>query len=198
MAQSNVYSLNVVGYYNVPIAASTLYVVANQLNTTNNTVPYVLPPVDGMQVQKYSGSWSAYTYDSSIPDWTPSANGVTLNPGEGAFLRSPVATTLTFVGEVMQGVLSNSLPKGTYVIRNSMVPQTGGITADLGLVPADGDTIQVWATPNPGWNAYTYDSSIPGYTPGTGDVTVNIGTAFFFRRSPTATDESWIRNFTVQ
>lgn len=196
MAQSNVYSLNVVGYYNVPITPNTLYVVANQLNTTNNTVPYILPQVDGMQVQKYAGSWSAYTYDVTIPDWTPSANAVTLNPGEGAFLRSPTATTLTFVGEVMQGNLTNSLPIGTYVIRSSMVPQTGLISTDLALGAEDGDTIQVWNNPNPGWNASTYDVTIPGWTPS--EPTVQLGTAFFFRKSPTATQSYWWRSFTVQ
>ena len=43
MAQSNVYSLNVVGYYNVPVTANQYVMIANQLNTTNNTIGSLLP-----------------------------------------------------------------------------------------------------------------------------------------------------------
>ena len=44
MAQ-NVYSLNVVGYYNVTIPQNGLYMIANQLNTTNNTLDNVFANV---------------------------------------------------------------------------------------------------------------------------------------------------------
>jgi hypothetical protein len=52
LAQSNVYSLNVVGYYNVTVPANTFVLVGNQLNTTNNTLPGIIPaPPPGSQFQ---------------------------------------------------------------------------------------------------------------------------------------------------
>src|SRR3954470_8755678 len=55
MAQSNVYSLNVVGYYNVPVPANQLVLVANQLNTTNNTIAGLIQGPPNAQFYKYNG-----------------------------------------------------------------------------------------------------------------------------------------------
>ncbi len=194
MAQSNVYSLNVVGYYNIPIAANQNYVIANQLNTTNNSLASLMATApDGAQFQKFNGSWSASTYDALTPGWLPDGNA-TLNPGEGGFFRSPVATTITFVGEVLQGSLTNTLPINTYVIRSSMVPQAGLISKDLGLAAEDGDQIQTWT--GTGWSASTYDALTPGWLPS--EPNIPIGTAFFFHKASTSTSSTWVRNFTVQ
>ena len=59
MAQSNVYSLNVVGYYNVPVAANSLVMIANQLNTTNNTLGSLIasPPPSSL-FYKFTGAWN--------------------------------------------------------------------------------------------------------------------------------------------
>jgi len=194
MAQSNVYSLNVVGYYNIPIAANQNYVIANQLNTTNNTLASLLAVApDGAQFQKFNGSWVSSTYDELAPGWLPDGNA-TLNPGEGGFFRSPVATTLTFVGEVLQGNLTNTLPINTYVIRSSMVPQAGLISADLKLAAEDGDQIQTWN--GNGWTSATYDELAPGWLPA--EPNIPIGAAFFFHKASTSQNSTWVRNFTVQ
>src|SRR5512132_2719661 len=114
----NVYSANVVGYINVAVPANQYILIANQLNTGSNTIANVLAGVPGGAIfQKYSGSgYSAYNYDDLDNAWAPDGNA-TLNPGEGGFFKSPVATTITFVGEVMQGSLTNALPAvGTYGI----------------------------------------------------------------------------------
>src|SRR6267142_1053774 len=105
VAQSNVYSLNVVGYYNVSMGAGQKVLLGNQLNTTNNTLAGVIPnPPPLSQFFKFNG-----------------------------FFISLVAATLTFVGEVRQGSLTNTLPKGIKVLRTSIVPQAGRVTTDLGL-----------------------------------------------------------------
>jgi hypothetical protein len=124
-AQSNVYSTNVVGYYDLNVPANKYVLLANQLNTTNNTIGNVLgTSQDGAIFQKFLNGYTAYVYDSLVPGWTPDGNA-TLNPGEGGFYKSAVATTLTFVGEVLQGNLTNTLPVNKYALRSSMVPQAG-------------------------------------------------------------------------
>src|SRR6267142_5754961 len=91
VAQSNVYSLNVVGYYNVPVAANQYILVGNQLNTTNNTLAGVIPsPPPGATFQAYSGGGlSAYVFDEFDLVWTPNGNA-NLAPGQGGYFRSPV------------------------------------------------------------------------------------------------------------
>jgi hypothetical protein len=190
MAQ-NVYSLNVVGYYNVPVPANQYVMVANQLTTTNNTLGGILPTVPpGSIFQKFGAGWSAYVFDDADLVWTPNASA-TLAPGEGGFFKSPVATTLTFVGEVKQGSLTNDLPIGLYTVVGSQVPQAGTATA-LGIPGEAGDILQKW---NNGWSAFVFDDADLVWTPSV--PSFGVGEAFFYKKSPTATQSKWIRNFTV-
>jgi len=192
MAQSNVYSLNVVGYYNVNVPANKYVLLANQLNTTNNTIGSVLgTSQDGAIFQKFLNGYTAYVYDSLVPGWTPDGNA-TLNPGEGGFYKSPVATTLTFVGEVLQGNLTNTLPINKYAVRSSIVPQAGTLT-QLGIPAEDGDVVQTYGN---GYTAYVYDSLAPGWTPS--EPSLTVGQSFFYKKASTSTQSQWVRNFTVQ
>jgi len=192
-AQNNVYSLNVVGYYNLTIPANQRVLIANQLNTANNTIGSLLPngPVSA-QLFKYNGSYTAYNFDDIANAWLPDGNA-TLNPGEGCFFISPTATTLTFVGEVMQGSLTNSTPINQLVLRSSMVPQAGKITADLGLPGEAGDQMYTY---NKGYTAYNFDDIAADWLPN--QPTLNVGDAFFLRKAATSTSSLWVRNFTVQ
>src|ERR1043165_8066346 len=89
MAQSNVYSLNVVGYYNVVIPGGTKVMVANQLNTTNKPLVnnqkrirgYTVPvPIflsqmgingeDGDIAFQFHGGYSASPYDTDASEWS--------------------------------------------------------------------------------------------------------------------------------
>ena len=191
-AQSNVYSLNVVGYYNVTVPANQLVAVANQLNTSDNKISSLLPAGPaGALLYKYNGGYTAYAFDDADNVWTPDGNA-TLNPGEGAFFKSPVATTLTFVGEVLQGSLTNTLPIGALALRSSIVPQAGTATA-LGIPGEGGDLLYKYAA---GFSAYAFDDADMVWTPS--EPVLNVGEAFFYKKSPTATQNKWIRNFTVQ
>ena len=218
MAQSNVYSLNVVGYYNLPIAANHLTLIANQLNTTNNTLNSLLAPADpasadGSGLFKYNGGYTSYDFDGldtapgfpngywelgGVPDTT-----TTLNPGEGVFYRPFSATTLTFVGEVLQGTLVTTLPSGLS-IRSSKVPQQGMITTDLGVPAEDGDNCFIYAG---GYTVYDYDGldTAPGHPNGywelggnVNEPTITVGQSFFYLKFPGGVSNSWVRNFTVQ
>jgi hypothetical protein len=194
MAQSNVYSLNVVGYYNITVNAGQKVLIANQLNTTNNTIGSVLIPQPNDQFFKFNGGFTAYNGDSYTPGvWDP--NGLaTLNPGEGGFYIPAVATTITFVGEVLQGSLTNTLPINTKVIRSSIVPQAGAATGALGLPVEPNDQLFTF---NGGYTAYNGDS----YSPGTWDPSdpqLVVGQAFFYIKANGGVQSNWVRNFTVQ
>src|SRR5215467_15388768 len=142
VAQSNVYSTNVVAYMNITVPANQYVMIANQLNTTNNALASLLPlSPDGAIFQKYydQGFFQACDFDAIDHAWMPNGDA-TLNPGEGGFYQSPVATTLTFVGEILQGTLTNTLPIGECVIRSSIVPQAATPTV-LGIPAEDGDTL---------------------------------------------------------
>jgi hypothetical protein len=189
MAQA-VYSQNVVGYVNIPVPASTKVLIANQLNTTNNTIGNLLPSVaPNTQLFKFNNGYTAYGFDELDLSWTPNANA-TLNPGEGCFLISPVATTLTFVGEVMQGSLTNTLPTGVKVLRSSMVPQAGLISATLGLPGEANDQLFTFSG---GFTAYGFDELDLSWTPS--EPNIAVGQAFFYTKA--GSQNNWIRNFTV-
>ncbi len=195
MAQSNVYSLNVVGYYNVTIPAGALTVIANQFNTTNNTLGALIPnPPPGTFFYKYvSGSgWVTYNFDEFDLKWLPNAD-VTLNPGEAGFFKNVTTSpmTLTFVGEVPQGTLTNALPAGL-AIRSSIVPQAGKVTTDLLYPAVAGDFVYKYV-PGTGWTTYNFDEFDLKWLPS--EPTFGVGEGFFSKKSA-ATD--WVRPFTVQ
>jgi hypothetical protein len=193
MAQ-NVYSLNVVGYYNVTVPANSFAMIANQLDTANNTLGALIPTApDGTQFFKYTtgSGWATFTYDELEPGWLPNGNA-TLNPAEGGFLKNNTAAalTVTFVGEVKQGALSTDMPAG-YAVRSSQVPQAGTLTV-LGFPGADGDQVFKY-TPGSGYATATYDELEPGWLPA--EPTIGVGEAFFSRKGAATT---WVRNFTVE
>jgi len=194
MAQ--VYSLNVVGYYNVTVPANSMQMIANQFNTTNNTLAALIPapPVNSQFFKYVTGTgYSVSTFDEFDLVWSPDGAS-TLNPGEGGFFMNAGGTplTLTFVGEVPQGSLTNTLPIGQYAITASQVPQAGTPTA-LGVPGEAGDTLQVFGA---GYTAFTFDDADMAWTPQP-EPTIAVGQSFFYKKSPTATKSTWVRNFTV-
>src|SRR5579859_7839113 len=119
MAQSNVYSLNIVGYVNVTLTngGSGFTLFANQLdfdgtgtnNTLNNVLSTNMP--NNTTVYKFNPSTGGYTASSYVTGigWLPDGTA-TLNPGEGAFINVPTTATVTLVGNVLQGNLSTPYP----------------------------------------------------------------------------------------
>jgi len=167
--------------------------LGNQLNTTNNTLGGVIPnPPPNSQFFKYNGGFTAYSFDDVDLVWLPNAN-VSLAPGEGGFFISPVNTTLTFVGEVKQGSLTNTLPKGTKVIRTSIVPQAGRVTTDLALPGEPNDQLFTYSG---GFTAYSFDDVDLVWLPT--EPTNTVGAAFFYIKNAANNTTNWIRNFTVQ
>jgi hypothetical protein len=202
MAQSNVYSLNVVGYYNVTVGSHQQVFIANQLNTTNNTIGALLaPPAVGNNdlLYKFNGGFVAAQYSTDDGQWDPDPN-VTLNPGEAAFFKNTqtATETLTFVGEVLQGTLANTLPAGVQVLRSSMVPQQGLVSTDLGVPYFNNDLLYLFnvGQNGAGYTAYQYSTDDGQWDPS--EPVINVGQGFFYKKAANANNPNWIRNFTVQ
>src|SRR5713226_8395341 len=129
-SMAQVFSVNAVGYVKVTVPAGKLQLLANPLNQPNNDLNIILPlKDDGSQ-----DGVTIYRFDPSAPPngayrnaigWSGNGagmggvwltadmdpNATVLNPGEGFFVDNITAADvdLTFVGEVMQGNLSNPI-----------------------------------------------------------------------------------------
>lgn len=206
MAQSNVYSLNVVGYVNVTIP-SGYSLIANPLNATDNTVSNLFSTANPLGATVYSWNGSGFvanTLDEFGGGWGNPA--LSLAPGVGFLIRNPGAQfTNTFVGEVLQGTLNNTPPSG-YSLLASMVPQQGYLadttSAGLGLTAGLGDTVYGWS--GTGFVAINNDEFGGGWNTNVPPFTVdnakgpliNVAQGFFYNN--VAHTATWVRNFTVQ
>jgi hypothetical protein len=195
VSQAQVYSVNAVGYINV-VCKPGFNMVANQLINSNSTVAALFPNMpSGTQVLKWLGTgFSVNSYDADFGEWDDPSQ--TLQPGESAFFRNPTTTniTVTFVGDVPQGGLTNTIPLN-YSLKSSMVPQAGLLQTSLGFVPSGGDQVLRWVNGYPassGYAVHSYDSDF-----GEWDVepNVNVGEGFFIKR--VAAGQNWVRQFSV-
>jgi len=181
----------VVGYINVATPAGQKVLLGNQLHTTNDTLVTVIPVAPpGANFFKYDGTFHTYTFDDVDLAWT---GDTSLAVGEGGFFVSPVNTTITFVGTVLQGRLTNTLPIGVKAIRTSMVPQSGRISADLQLPAEAGDNLYQYRGT---YSTFTFDDVDLAWVPT--EPTNRVGEAFFYLKAATGVSNLWIRNFTVQ
>src|SRR5665213_212205 len=138
MAQStNVYSLNAVGYINVTVAPGYNMVSCPLIASPDNTLNTVLNNNSGVynKVGVYAFVNGVYTSDTGASfanGITPNTNGwnnngtITLNPGQAVWINAVTNTTITFVGTVPQGSLTNVLHPGFNLV-SSAVPTSGYI-----------------------------------------------------------------------
>jgi hypothetical protein len=203
-AQTNVYSLNVVGYYNVALTPGW-NLLANQFIMTNANANYVLAsmPPDGSLLYRFNpltqGYYDAGTYFTNV-GWYPlsgDTNDSVLNLplGESFLVWTPQPWTNTFVGEVAQGNLVNPLP-AYYSLKASMVPQAGLLQTDLVFPAYAGD--QVWKWGAAAFTPYTYNNVGGAWVPS--EPSLGVGQGFFLYRAPdqATTNHWWVRNFVVQ
>ena len=133
-AQSNVYSLNIVGYVNVVLQPG-FNLIVNPLKTgVSNGVNEVMAGLpDASIVSSFSGGvYDTRTLDTG--DWIDSNFAVTtpplIPPGKGFFCYVPSLYTNTFVGTVVPapgGSNTMSLPPGFSLIGSPM-PVGGTVT----------------------------------------------------------------------
>lgn len=205
MAQSNVYSLNIVGYVNKTIP-SGYSLIANPLKAgVTNGANEIMPLVDGSIYLTWNGtSYNYASYDSGLGGWidvnfNPSVPP-SLPPGKGFFFFNPLAQyTNTWVGEVVPapGVTNTlSLPSG-YSLVGSVLPASAAqvTAAPIRLPQIDGMVLLGWTG-----TAYTYasyDSGLGGWI----DVNFNpttepgytVGNGFFYFNPVGATPwQQWL------
>jgi hypothetical protein len=201
-AQSPVYSVNAVGYVNTSLVAG-YNLISNPLNNTatdGNLIKTLFGNLpDGTQVYLFNGTgFDIGTVDSLSGGLTGPATLLNhaLMPGEGVFVRINAAQTITFVGEVMAGSLSNPVPAG-FSVRSSQVPQAGKVVDDLKFPVVEGDQIYIYNTTSGKYDIYTSDSLAttgwdgPGAAP---NPSVDVGQAFFVH---TVAAKNWTRSFSI-
>jgi len=206
---AQVYSVNAVGYVNVPITPG-FNLVSNPLdagagnNTVANLFKNLTPaPVAGYRVyvlNETTGAFNPAAAWSPIPGTGFGTSGsatLEVKPGTGAFVYNPdavgtAARTLTFVGEVMQGNLSNPLPVG-YAIRANQVPQAGAPNA-FGLPGGIGDRLYRFNKTTGGYDTFAYTNPGPSWKPAL--PSIDVGEAFFYFNAQSAA-KSWDRTFNV-
>ncbi len=216
-AQS-VYSVNAVGYVNI-VVTNGYNLICNPLNGTNNNINTIIPsaPQDSLVLtwdnagQRFVNTVTFFDVpgDPVNTGWYD-ANFVkatnVIAPGQGIFFRKPNAgsQTLTFVGEVPQGNLTNRI--GTlYGFYSSIVPQSAGLTS-LGF-PGKQDMRYVqWSKGGQRYvNTLTY-FDVPGDPLNTGwydanfvktEPTPEVGEGFLLFNPAANGPQNWGRTFSV-
>jgi hypothetical protein len=213
MAQSNVYSLNVVGYVNVPtVGGGNFNLMANPLVNANNGITnlFTAPTAqDGDQIYRWNVGaqdldGTIYTYATFSSSWD---GNFSLLPGEAVFyLNAGGNKTNTFVGDVGQGVLNQPsalgsggvdiIGGGSFNMIGGPVPISGAHTnATDGIIPRDGDQVYTWNT-----GAQDLNGTIATYSTFSSSwdtlITITPGQGFFYLGAG-PNQAAWTRNFTV-
>jgi hypothetical protein len=207
-ATAQVFSVNAVGYVNVQLTPG-FNLVSNPLQAADNSIGALFSNISpsipaGMRVYAFNAATGAFHTPAQrrgapFNDWSPAASAAIQVPvGEGAFVFDPrtagsAPLTLTFVGEVRQGDLSNPIPSG-FSIKANMVPQAGRPDTFGTFPAAGGDRFFKFNKATGGYNTHTrrgapfndWNPALP---------TIEVGEAFFYFRSGAPT--AWTRTFNV-
>jgi len=224
MAQSNVYSLNIVGYVNIPVQAGKFYLMANPftdgagdsinnsaLTTSFNTDAagqdgsslFVYDSVHGYSVEGYGAA------SLTNGTWSPGTNAIP--PGRGFWLNPQDNLTITFTGSVVlssTNVLNGNNNQELTLVGSAYPASTNLVGLGINWLPIaqganqDGDSIFRWNstaqnfTTSPGGN-YGFGATV-GWSGPTGDTNgpvLNVGEGFFYDNANST--DSWIQSFTV-
>ncbi len=196
-------SSNVVGYVQLTVPAGGTSLIANPLNATNNTLGggvLTLPPsAMNVVIRKFTPDvgWGGPVSGNGGQPW--SDPGVTLDPGEGAFLTNggPLLN-LTFVGEVLEGSQINPVSSG-WSVTASKLPRalplgTSGEAGTLQFPAAANDEVQLWN--GSAYVDYMFNGS-SWVDPGTGDPNrpvLEVAQAFLCYKADAG---DWIQNYAV-
>lgn len=191
LAQStNVYSDNAVGVVQQVYQPGQFQMICNPLNTTNNTLGSLMPSMpNGTSIFKWNGA----SYVSStflFGSWSQPA--LTLNPGEGCFIKVGGSAPYTniWAGEIMQGMLTNNFAVGFSIVSSKVPQEADAVTLGLLCSPANGDAIYKY---NPATGTYSSATFLFGsWNPS--PPTIAVGEAVFLKSS---TGHSCVRNFSI-
>jgi hypothetical protein len=203
MAQTPVYSLNVVGYVNLQIT-NGFNMVANQFDYdgtgTNNTLGTVFGSnlTAGSAVYGYNaGSFVLSTYLGN-GKWSGSSNVVnaSMNPGNAFWLKSfPAgATNVTLVGNVYQGTNVQILPLGFQFVA-AVPPISGGLQGVLGYKPNGGDATYQYNAISRSYTLHTCLNPATTNWSNGGQPVPAVGEGFWLKVFKAT---NWVQSFTVQ
>jgi len=218
MAQSNVYSLNVVGYVNVPLNLGYNLVTAQLVGTNSNIATVMgnnLP--ENITVYKWNPALQTLnnpdTYYSAATAGTAGwydVNGnistTTLNLGEGFLVGNQIAVTnVTFIGNVSQTTNTTTLGLG-YNFTGLAVPLSVDLTTNstLALPPVNNLAVYTLNSAGNGYNdPITYFdltiAPVAGWYDVNGNITPiipRIGQGLLIGNQTAVTP--WKTSFTVQ
>jgi hypothetical protein len=201
-SDAQVYSANVVGYVNINIAANQKFtLLANPLSNGGNQISNVLSTLpDGNSVLTFSGGSFGQNVKDLFGGGFDNPSQV-LAPGTGFFIKNDndTAMTITFVGEVEQGLRTNALPFNAYALVGSHTP-VGTNIADLGYAGVDGDYVYKYSN---GFVQYIRDLFGGGWSPvgpecdAVKGPKLSVAEGLFYNNQSGAAAQ-WISNFTVQ
>jgi hypothetical protein len=192
-------SVNIVGYVNKTVPAGKFAILANPLNNADNKISTVIAsPPSGLIVYRWDNAGSRYIVNSFDIDLGWDDAGAVIAPGEGFFVKAPAAgdATITFVGEVATGALSNPLP-GNFSIRASQVPQAGKLQEDLSFPSKGGDIVYRYNVATQGYVVNSFDVDLGWDTADGSSPSVDVAEGFYLFRQP-ANAGAWTRTFNVQ
>jgi hypothetical protein len=203
VAQSNVYSLNIVGYVNVDVTPGwNLLSVPLKPSDGNNQISntIVLPDdLDGSTISTWGG-----TSFVSGPNWVAGEGWLTAqgNPvnleipvGEAFFMFATAAGKITYVGEVMQGEITYNVVPGVNMLANK-VPVDEAFPGQAS--GQDGDVLLVWkGNWNESWDYVAGEGWINASNPSTAGPTLKVGNGLVYRNN-NATAFQWTRSFNPQ
>jgi hypothetical protein len=180
MAQSNVYSVNIVGYVNKPLGSNALELVQNPLSDSTNTLNSALFNL-GAGSLAYVWNGTGYTPSTrGKAAWNPD---LSIPTGLGLFVRRLGTTgTNTFVGNVVANVgssVTNNLLANVTTLTGSLIPYAGTLntSTNLGLAGAPAGSIVYQ------WNGVNYTPSTRGKAAWNPDLTIGVGEGFFIKPS---------------
>jgi hypothetical protein len=209
-SQAQVYSQNIVGYVNVPVASGAYSLLANPLdldgtNAATQVVSRMVndPAYDDSVIILYAaGHYQYFQYDQGTPGWLDQNSAPTttpvIKPGTGFFFNpSGPNTNLTFVGTVLPGPGATNtitIPNGAYTLIGSALPVGGtpGFVPLMNFPLEDGDVQALITYIGGHYQFYSYDggwvdqNDVPTTTP-----VLNVGQGFFFANNGTPTN--WVQ-----
>lgn len=199
----NVYSLNVVGYYNVSVKGNAgLTLVANQLNNGTNGISQVIPTSAlGAQVLTFvNNDYNVDVYDGTawLDNNTGNPSTTVLPPGKGFFYSTAAgaaAGTVTFVGEVPQGAVNLTLPAALALV-GTTTPQALELSSANGFPQVVGSQVLYFDNTINDYVVYVNDGTqwLDNNTGNPVALTPAVGQGWFWQ---SLTAAAWNRNFTV-
>lgn len=188
-------TVNAVGYVNVPVPPGFSLLSNPLINKADARISGLFRGdyADGCQLFVLRpGGFVVAEYFADSQEWLPAEVAeLKLYPGEGFFFLNVGKTvTVTFVGEVPAGTLTNHIPAG-FSLRASMVPVQS--TLDRWNFPADpGDQVFVLNSLGQGYTSYTFDEFELRWLPSPPPITP--GQAFYvFKQKPA----DWVEVFSI-